>query len=146
MTDFKVTQLCELLVATVQLTNVRLSLFMCNLMGSNVASLRKPLVAYVTRIRLLSGMSTFMGLPRSCSAICRWQCDLTRSQQMDSPSGFRAERIADHKRVLYKAVDRLNNIVRLQREIWTHKWLITRMGSHMNVQMCLLREELAAVR
>lgn len=68
MTDFKVTQLGELLVATVQLTQVRLSLFMCNLMGSNVASLRKPLVAYVTRIRLLSGMSTFMGLPRSCSA------------------------------------------------------------------------------
>jgi hypothetical protein len=50
--------------------------------------------------------------------ICRWQCDLTRSQQMDLPSGFRAERIADHKMFLYKAVDRLNKIVRLQREIW----------------------------
>ena len=62
----EVPQLSELLPAILEFTEERFDLFVHNLVGTDVSSLRKSFTAVVARIRTLSGMTTFMRLQPDC--------------------------------------------------------------------------------
>jgi hypothetical protein len=53
-----------MLPAFVQKAGERLCLFMCDFVGSHVASLSKPFMADIARVRLLAGVATLMGLKK----------------------------------------------------------------------------------
>lgn len=61
---FEITQLCKLLSAAIQQTGKWFCLEVGDLMGANIASLGKALVADLAFERFLAGVSPLVGLDR----------------------------------------------------------------------------------